>query len=89
MTFPTASKENAFFFTQPLLPKHRLAQSTLGDYTMNFAVAPLTNGCATLSPQKKDLDSLIFDLSACDRTNFAYYQIKSYRNFEEMDANLQ
>ncbi len=56
---------------------------------MHFALSPLTNGCAVITTQTKDIDSLIFDLSACDRTNFAYYQIKNYRNFEEMDANLQ
>ena len=89
VSFPTSSPDNDQFFTNPLLPKHRLAQASLDEYRMDFALAPLTNGCAEISPQVKDINSLVFDLARCDRTNFAYYQIKKYQSFEEMDAGLQ
>jgi hypothetical protein len=34
------------------------------------------------------VNSLIFDVNTCENTNFSYYQIKKYRNFQEFDASL-
>jgi hypothetical protein len=61
----------------------------LEEYITNFALAPVENMCASIVTQNKDINSLIFDVNACENTNFAYYQIKNYGSFEEFDATLQ
>lgn len=89
VVFPSATKDNQLFFTNSILPKHILSSSTLDDYRINFAINPISNACATILTQTKDENSLIFNLTKCSDTNFSYYQIKSYRDFEEMDNFLQ
>ena len=89
VTFPTATSDNANFFTNYILPKHILANATLDQYRTDFALVPIWNNCATILSQNKDINSLIFDLNACTDTNFAYYQIKNYGDFESFEAGLQ
>jgi hypothetical protein len=89
VSFPTATADNANFFTNYLLPKHSLVNATLEQYRTDFALAPVWDDCASILTENKDVNSLIFDLNACEDTNFAYYQIKNYGSFEEFDASLQ
>ncbi|MDR2189933.1 MAG: hypothetical protein LBP53_01795 [Candidatus Peribacteria bacterium] len=89
VSFPTATPDNVNFFTQYLLPKHMLGTATLDQYRTDFALAPVWNTCASILSQNKDINSLIFDLTKCDMTNFSYYQIKNYGSFEDFDATLQ
>ena len=85
--FPTESKSNILFFTNAILPKYVLQQSSLEEYRTDFSLAPVINGCATIMPQNKDLNSLIFNVTNCTNTNFAYYQIKNYESFDKFVEN--
>ncbi|MDR0607335.1 MAG: hypothetical protein LBG52_03075 [Candidatus Peribacteria bacterium] len=87
ITFPTATPDNINFFTNAILPKHILANASLDQYRTNFALAPIRNTCATILSQNKDINSLIFDLTTCENTNFAYYQIKNYGTFEDFETS--
>lgn len=89
VVFPSASEDNQLFFTNAILPKHSLLNANLDEYRINFAGNVVSDACWKLVNQTKDIQSLVFDLGECRDTNFAYYQLKSYRDFEEMDTNLQ
>ena len=86
--FPTANPDNISFFTNYILPKHILGNTSLGEYRANFATAPVYSDCASILSQNKDIHSLIFDLSKCDTTHFSYYQIKNYGSFENFSQSL-
>lgn len=85
--FPTENKENILLFTNAILPKHYLQNTTLEDYRTTFALDPVKNGCAKIVPQNTDVNSLIFDVNQCKNTNFSYYQIKSYQDFDTFQNN--
>ena len=89
VSFPTVNPDNINFFTNYLLPKHILQNTSLDEYITNFSLAPIGNGCANILKENKDINSLIFDVNRCEHTNFSYYQIKKYGSFEEFDASLQ
>ena len=78
ITFPTSTTDNNYFFTYYLLPKHVLGNADKNRYRSIFAANPITSGCGKISPKASDKQSLVFDLTKCEDTNFAYYQIKSY-----------
>ncbi len=86
--FPTMTPDNINFFTNPILPKHVLESMDSATYKNYFSLAPITNWCAKIMPQSKDVNSLIFDVNNCDDTNFAYYQVKNYWSFEEFENLL-
>ncbi len=87
--FPTASSDNINFFMNAILPKHVVDWMDLDTYKSVFSLNPVTDGCAKIMSQTKDVNSLIFDLNSCDDTNFAYYQVKSYENFEDFESFLK
>ena len=89
VSFPTISEDNFNFFTNAILPKHIVESMDLDTYKNYFSLAPITNGCARIMPQTKDVNSLIFDLNDCNDTNFAYYQIKNYDSFEDFENFLR
>jgi hypothetical protein len=89
VSFPTISPDNINFFTNAILPKHIVDSMDLETYKNYFSLAPVTDGCAKIMPQSKDINSLIFDVNDCDDTNFAYYQIKSYESFEDFENFLR
>ena len=89
VTFPTISSDNINFFTNAILPKHIVDSMSLDDYKEYFSLSPVTNGCAKIMSQTKDVNSLIFDLNDCNDTNFAYYQVKSYESFEDFESFLK
>ena len=89
VSFPTISPDNINFFTNAILPKHVVDSMDLDTYRNYFSLAPVTDWCAKIMPQSKDVNSLIFDVNACDDTNFAYYQIKSYESFEDFENFLR
>lgn len=89
VSFPTKSTDNVNFFVNAILPKHVVDTMNLDEYKNYFSVSPVTNWCAKIMPQTKDVNSLIFDLSDCDDTNFAYYQVKNYENFENFENFLK
>ena len=84
ITFPTSTTDNNYFFTYYLLPKHVLGNADKNRYRSIFAANPITSGCGKISPKASDKQSLVFDLTKCEDTNFAYYQIKSYEWFEKL-----
>jgi len=89
VTFPTKNSDNVNFFTNAILPKHIVDSMSLEEYKNYFSVSPVTNWCAKIMPQTKDVNSLIFDLNECTDTNFAYYQVKNYESFEEFENFLK
>ncbi len=89
VTFPTISSDNMNFFTNAILPKHVVDSMDLDTYKDYFSLSPVTNWCASIMSQTKDVNSLIFDLNDCKDTNFAYYQIKSYQSFEDFENFLR
>ena len=89
VTFPTVNSDNINFFTNLILPRHVVESMDIDEYRNNFSIFPVTNWCAKIMSQTKDLNSLIFDLNACDNTNFAYYQVKSYKDFEDFENFLK
>ena len=89
VTFPTKNSDNVNFFTNAILPKHVVDSMNLEEYKNYFSVSPVTNWCAKIMPQTKDVNSLIFDLNECTDTNFAYYQVKNYESFEEFENFLK
>ncbi len=76
VTFPGASVDNFNFFTNYILPKHLLKGVALNYYLTEFKEQPITDGCGTLKSTQADDSSLVFDVSACDRTSIRYYQVK-------------
>ena len=87
--FPTRSLDNASFFTNAILPKSAVDSIDLDTYKNYFSLYPVTDWCAKIMSQTKDLNSLIFDLNDCSDTNFAYYQIKRYDSFEDFESFLR
>lgn len=88
ITFPSSTTDNNYFFTFAILPQHILAQATFEDYTSAFAANPITSGCGKLVPKSSDTQSLIFNLVDCKETNFAFYQIKNYPDFESLSKSV-
>lgn len=89
VSFPTINEDNMNFFMNAILPKHIVESMDLETYKNYFSLAPVTNGCAKIMPQAKDVNSLIFDVNACEDTNFAYYQVKNYQSFEDFENFLK
>ena len=89
VSFPTISEDNFNFFTNAILPKHIVESMDLDTYKNYFSLAPITDWCAKIMSQTKDVNSLIFDLNDCTDTNFAYYQIKNYDSFEDFENFLK
>ena len=89
VSFPTISEDNFNFFTNAILPKHVVEYMDLNTYKDYFSLAPVTNWCAKIMSQSKDINSLIFDVNDCDDTKFAYYQVKSYWSFEDFERFLE
>lgn len=89
VSFPTRSLDNASFFTNAILPKSVVDSMDLDSYRNYFSLYPVTDWCAKIMSQTKDLNSLIFDLNDCSDTNFAYYQIKRYDSFEDFEGFLR
>ena len=89
VSFPTRSIDNANFFTNAILPKYTVDLMDLDTYKNYFSLYPVTDWCAKIMSQTKDVNSLIFDLNECSDTNFAYYQIKRYDSFEDFENFLR
>ncbi len=89
VSFPTVSSDNANFFINAILPKHVVEYMDLNTYRDYFSLAPVIDWCAKIMPQSKDVNSLIFDVNACEDTNFAYYQVKNYGSFENFESFLE
>ena len=89
LTFPTKNSENINFFINAVLPKHIVGSMDLDEYKSYFSLSPVTDWCAKIMSQTKDVNSLIFDLNECSDTNFAYYQVKNYESFEEFESFLR
>ena len=75
VSFPFASKDNRFFFTNFILPFHTLQDASLQQYTQDFATYPVTNACGKLE-KTSDQTSLIFNLGNCVDSFLGYYQLK-------------
>jgi len=88
VTFPTSTTDNDYFFTYYLLPSHVLVNADINKYKSIFAANPITSGCGKIAPKTSDTQSLVFDLTKCEDTNFAYYQIKNYDGFEKLSKSI-
>ena len=64
VSFPTVNSDNASFFVNAILPKHVVDSMDINTYRNYFALAPITNWCAKIVPQVKDVNSLIFDVNS-------------------------
>lgn len=89
VVFPTISSDNINFFTNAILPRHIVSSMDIAMYKDYFSVSPVTNWCAKIMSQTKDVNSLIFDLNDCNDTNFAYYQVKNYESFDDFENFLK
>ena len=88
VVFPTISSDNLNFFMNSILPRHVIQSMDLDTYRDSFSLNPVTNGCASIMPQNRDVNSLIFDVNNCSDTNFYYYQVKNFENFENLEQSL-
>lgn len=86
--FPTSTTDNNLFFTAYILPKHVLEYANLEMYKTIFAANPVTSWCGKIAPKSSDPQSLVFDLTKCEDTNLAFYQIKNYENFETLAKSV-
>lgn len=77
VSFPQASPENIHFFTELILPVHIVKWWSWNEYTANFPLNFVTNGCASLA-NSRDPNSFIFNLSECPDSWLKYYQVKNY-----------
>ncbi len=84
VSFPGASVDNYNFFTNYILPMHRLKGVALNYYLTEFKNQPITSNCGTLKGGDADENSLVFDVSNCDRTRIRYYQVKKIANTQEL-----
>ena len=89
VSFPTKNLDNVNFFVNAILPKNIVEPMDLDTYKNYFSLSPVTNWCAKIMSQTKDVNSLIFDLNDCSDTNFAYYQVKNYESFEDFEWFLR
>ncbi len=89
IAFPTKNSDNINFFVNAILPKHIVDTMTFEEYKNYFSVSPVTDWCAKIMSQTKDVNSLIFDLNGCSDTNFAYYQVKNYESFDDFENFLK
>lgn len=88
VVFPTISSDNFNFFMNSILPRHIIQSMDLDTYRDSFSLNPVTNGCASIMPQNRDVNSLIFDVNNCSDTKFYYYQVKNFENFENLEQSL-
>lgn len=88
ITFPTASADNILFFTNYILPKHKLTDIGLDDYKSIFAFKPVYTNCANLVSQSNDAYSLVFNLVNCNQTNLNFYQVKNMTSFETFKKSI-
>ncbi|MBP6910456.1 hypothetical protein KBC03_02550 [Patescibacteria group bacterium] len=76
VTFPGASVDNFNFFTNYILPKHKLKGAGLNYYLTEFKAAPVTSDCASIKGGQADKASLVFDVENCEKARIRYYQVK-------------
>jgi len=65
VTFPGASVDNFNFFTNYILPKHKLKGVGLNYYLTEFKEQPVTSSCGTIRSGQADESSLVFDVMNC------------------------
>jgi hypothetical protein len=82
ISFPTASRDNLFFFSHYILPQHILQEYDLENYKAMFGVHPVYTNCANVVTDSVDPYSLIFNLANCTDTNLNFYQIKNTISFD-------
>ena len=63
VSFPTKNLDNVNFFVNAILPKNIVEPMDLDTYKNYFSLSPVTNWCAKIMSQTKDVNSLIFDLN--------------------------
>lgn len=83
--FPKASVDNKLFFTNYILPEHILNWKTSDEYIDMYRnnTNAVYNNCADLQLNSKDRNSVVFDLTKCEKSYIKYYQIKRFWNFDE------
>lgn len=87
--FPYPSIDNQIFFTNFILPLHWLEWESVEDYITKFWTEPITSGCAKLDNNQNDTNSVVFNLSACDKAYIKYYQIKQFKDFNEFEKYIK
>ncbi len=88
VSFPNSSIDNILFFTNFILPQHKLHSTDFESYVAEFSRNPVRTNCAKLEPQNKDPNSLIFNLLECPSSSLNYYQIKSFKSFEAFQKSF-
>lgn len=84
VTFPGASVDNFNFFTNYILPKHKLKGAGLNYYLTEFKAEPVTSNCASIKAGQADESSLVFDVENCDKAWIRYYQVKKIENPKDL-----
>lgn len=84
VTFPGASVDNFNFFTNYILPAHKLKGVALNYYLTEFKDQPITSACGTIKGWDSDANSLVFDVSRCDKARIRYYQVKKIDNPDDL-----
>ncbi len=78
VSFPYPSKDNLIFFTNFILPYHKLKNLTLNQYISEYWLNPVVSNCGRLTINKKDSNSILFDLSNCKDIYLKKYQYKYF-----------
>jgi hypothetical protein len=71
------------------LPVHRLANTSFADYISSFSQDPIVSTCGRIVSEVKDSKSLLIDLTNCPEYPNKFYQIKQFKNQEEIDSYIQ
>lgn len=75
ITFPEPSVDNMIFFTNFILPEHILANQSFEYYQTSFGSSPIVSACARIQSGENNTQSLIFDLSDCEKYPLKFYQV--------------
>lgn len=86
VTFPGASIDNYNFFTNYILPSHKLKGVGLNYYLTEFKEQPVTSSCATIKSDHGDETSLVFDVGGC-KGRLSYYQVKKIESMKELETS--
>jgi len=75
VTFPEISVDNIIFFTNFILPEHILANQDFEYYKQVYGSNPVVSTCAQIQSGKNNTQSLIYDLSNCEKYPLKFYQV--------------
>lgn len=89
ISFPKQSRDNILLFTNPLLPKHILADKDLEYYLKTFAKQPIYISCAVLDLLKSHDSNFIIDVTQCKDLYPKIIQLRLFDDENQAISYLQ